>query len=359
MTMLKKLLIVIFSAVGLASLAQAQNSSEKTSYLALEVNTGRVLWSSNAEQVRPISSLSQVATALVTLDWIQRRGISLDQAITVPMAVQSIKKTNPLNLRPGDRIKLRDAVFSTVLAADSASAYTLAHYVGADLTLRAGGGDPIQLFVAQMNKLAQSIGMVRTSFVGPHGLDVSGRRSESCAVDMALLGMYAMQNDVFPFIARQKSRQIAVETPAGVQEHIVNNTNPLIGVDGIDGIKTANSLAASPCALITATRQPVKRTNAAGTSGIYNQRLIIVILGMPDAGQSNRFTFAKQLVTDGWREWDAWQRAGESYANQKDFIRFPSKPVHASGSRPAQPNIQQQPVQTQPAPSGVSSDFAY
>lgn len=93
-------------------------------------------------------------------------------------------------------------------------------------------------------------------------------------------------------------------------------------MDGIDGIKTANSLAASPCALITATRQPVKRTNAAGTSGIYNQRLIIVILGMPDAGQSNRFTFAKQLVTDGWREWDAWQRAGESYANQKDFIRF-------------------------------------
>ena len=61
--------------------AQAQ---ERPSYIAIEANSGKLLFSSNAEEKRPVASLSQVATAMVALDWVARTRLPLDTFIAVP-----------------------------------------------------------------------------------------------------------------------------------------------------------------------------------------------------------------------------------------------------------------------------------
>ena len=87
--------------------AQAQ---EKPSYIAIEANSGKLLFSSNAEARRPVASLSQVATAMVTLDWVTRTRLPLDTFITVPQEAFGLRAGNPMDLQPGDRLTLRDAL---------------------------------------------------------------------------------------------------------------------------------------------------------------------------------------------------------------------------------------------------------
>lgn len=57
-----------------------------------------------------------------------------------------------MDLQPGDRLTLRDALYSTLLGSDNVSALTVASFVGRDLVSRRGGGAPIAAFVAEMNK---------------------------------------------------------------------------------------------------------------------------------------------------------------------------------------------------------------
>ena len=79
------------------------------------------------------------------------------------------------------------------------------------------------------------------------GLDASGysETTTSTAADLALIGQKVMENPVLAEIVGLKSRTIPV---AG----IINNTNQLLGVDGIVGIKTGYIGDASGYCLISA-----------------------------------------------------------------------------------------------------------
>jgi D-alanyl-D-alanine carboxypeptidase len=288
------------------------------SYIAVEVNSGRVLYSSNAEQVRPISSLSQVATALVALDWAERTGIDLNRVLTVPQEAYAITAGNPMDLHPGDRITLRDALYSTLLGADNVSALSVANYVGRDLVNQRGGGAPIAMFVREMNNLASAIGMKKTRFAMPHGLDAQGQVSQSCAVDLVLLGTYAMQRPAFAYIVGMKSRRIGVETAMnGSKFFDVKNTNALLSNPNVDGIKTGSSRLSGPCLMVSCTRNAIPRKTPSGTEKIYPQRMIIVVLGT-----SERYKIAQSLIPQGWQAWNRWLDSGMSMADPKNFLQL-------------------------------------
>lgn len=324
---MKKLISYCFVIFGGLSVLQANAPS----YIAIESNSGKVLFSQAAEEKRPISSLAQVATALVALDWIERTRVDLNQIIIVPQEAYTINAGNPMKLRPGDRITLRDALYSTLLGADNVSALSIAAHVGRDLSYRRGGGNAISLFVKEMNNLANGLGMKRTTFYAPHGMDAKGSVSKSCAVDMALLGAYATQNAAFSFIVKQASRRIGIETVAsGKQYYDVVNTNSMLSQPGVDGIKTGNSVASGPCLMISATRNAVPRKDpVSGTEKIYPQRLIVVVLGTQERSQE-RYVYAQKLIQDGWREWDSWFNAGMPRHDVKEFLTLPT-PRQAQG----------------------------
>ena len=67
---------------------------------------------------------------------------------------------------------MRDAMYSMLLGSDNAAAHTLATYVGYRIQQKRGGrGVPRDLFVKEMNRLAQHLGMRSTRFANAHGMD--------------------------------------------------------------------------------------------------------------------------------------------------------------------------------------------
>jgi D-alanyl-D-alanine carboxypeptidase (penicillin-binding protein 5/6) len=104
--LMKKLILAFAALVALSVMPAMAQQKGAPSYIAVESNSGKILFSSNAEKERPISSLAQVATALVALDWVERTKVELNRIITVPQEAYAITMGNPMNLRPGDRITL-------------------------------------------------------------------------------------------------------------------------------------------------------------------------------------------------------------------------------------------------------------
>lgn len=285
------------------------------SYVALEVYSGRILYSSNANERRPIGMLSNLATAAVVLDWVRAHNVDLNRMITVPEEAVRWQRTNLLKLRPGEKLSLRDALYSALLWDDSACATAAAIACGRVLS----ESDPEGAFISEMNKLALRLGMTSTRFKGTNGAIIT----QSTARDMALLGMYALTKPDMLAITSQRYVTANIYSPMGVRTVSIRNNNRLLPTaDNVDGLKVASSRSAGCCLMVTTSRASVKRTNPVnGQPGTYGQRLLVVMLGMPNS--STRYKTAAKFLANGWDAWDAWLPSND-YQDHSKFIILPN-----------------------------------
>lgn len=291
------------------------DQKKSTSYLAVESNTGRVLYSFNANQSRPIGMLANIATASVVLDWVAMRNINMDNMLIVPHMATRYTHTNLLSLRAGDRISIRDALYSILLWEDSTSAITLAYACGYTLNRE----DPMGSFLEQMNMLASSIGMNSTRFTEVHG----AASSRSSAHDLALLAMYVDKNAAFKLISTQKSAVCTViQSNSQVRQVNVRNTNRLLQTrSDVHGLKAARSRDADSCLIVTARQPSVKRADPkTGNIYTYPQNMVIVVLGM---GAEQRYRAATSYLKDGWNTWEYWRR--QPTYNKNEFVILPKE----------------------------------
>ena len=277
------------------------------SYLVMEANSGRVLLAHESEKKRPIASLTKVATAKVALDWAKASGSSLSSYASVPAEALLFGGPNPMNLRAGSRIQLRDALYSALLGSDNIAAYTLADHVGREILLRRQiSGDAQATFVHEMNQLAKALGMRKTRFYSSHGLDPYRKKNYASSSDLARLCVHVMRDVGFTFYVKQKNRSLSVIDPNGEkQTYIVSNTNPLLGQQGVNGIKTGFTTAAGQCIAINANRSPIIKKIDETKTQIRKRDLIVIILGSND-----RISRARELINTAWPIYDGWAAAG-------------------------------------------------
>lgn len=282
--------------------------------MVMEAYSGKVLVASNAGAKRPIASLTKIATAVIAADWAAATGADIGKVqVTVPQTVTLVGGPNPMNLQPGDRLSLRDALYACMLASDNLAALTVADHVGRELVSRRGKNvDPVAEFVGEMNRLAKGLGMGDTRFANPHGLERPGAKAYSTAADVARLSVYAMRRNAITFITRQKERQIRVSGISGDRSYQVRNSNELIGEAGVLGLKTGTTTAAGPCVSVSMDRDPLIRKKPDGQKGVTPRRLIVVVLNSP-----NRFDRARGLIRQGWAVYDEWLAAGAPVENAK------------------------------------------
>ena len=265
---------------------------------------------------RQVASLTKIATGKVVLDWASKTNTDLAQQVVVPpQAIEESGGTNPMGLLPNDLISYRDLLYAALMQSDNTAATTLAYYVGA--ALRPAGGDrmrelgAVEVFVSQMNALARQLGMERTLFVNPHGLEPrKGLQPYSTAVDMIKLTAYAMKDAAFRFYVSQKERKISFNRGGQVFQYLLRNTNELVGTEGIDGVKTGRTAKAGDCIIISAQRDP-EITQQGGTTLVTPRRLNVVVLAATD-----RIAAANQLLSRGWTLYDQWAAAGRPTGNQ-------------------------------------------
>jgi len=268
--------------------------------------TGYILESQNAQKKLQVGSLTKIATAMVLIDAAEAKRIDLAEEATVPNSPQLSSAATGIGLRPGDRCTLRDLLYAALMQSDNLAAETLAFHVGSKLGAARDDVPPVTTFVAQMNALARRLGMRRTLFLNAHGLDTLERKVPySTAEDILRLTNYAMANSAFRFYVSQAERRITIITAGGEENgYLLRNTNELLGVQSIDGVKTGTTRKAGACVVISAARPPESRQEGDKVV-ITPRRLNVVVLGAPD-----RFKTAAQLLAHGWELYDAWAARG-------------------------------------------------
>lgn len=282
-------------------------------YALEDHTTGYILESYKGDQKHAIASLTKIATAKVVLDWAQRTGTDLSQQIIVPAQAIGPGMTSAIGLAPNDLASYRDLIYAALLQSDNIAASTLAFYVGS--ALRAQGGSELQdltaidAFVAQMNALARELGMDRTLFVNPHGLEPQrGLQPYSTALDLGKLTIYAMRDAAFRFYVSQRERKVSLTRNGQVLQFLLRNTNELVGTSGVDGVKTGTTAKAGNCVIISAQRDPEIKQEGT-TTMVTPRRVNVIVLGAAD-----RFRVAGQLLARAWALYDQWAAAGRPAA---------------------------------------------
>ena len=305
-------------AVSQSGIVRGQPLNGVASYIVVETRTRKILAQGNASDKRPVASLTKVATALVALDWQKLTGQSLDRRIVIPptAAQEVMGGANPLGMRPGDQISLRDALYASLMASDNVAAEAIADYVGRDLLRRrAMAGDPVERFVTQMNALAERLGMKRTEFTNPHGLDHYRKKGHSTAADMARLAIYATDSPALRFYTSQGRREVTIyRGGTQAQKLRVNNTNEIVGREGIDGLKTGMTQLAGPCFIVSASKDPII-DSVNGRTRVTPRRLVVVVLGAQD-----RFGLSTYLLRQGWGQYESWFRAGMPVPDRAELL---------------------------------------
>jgi len=273
-------------------------------YLIVDNQSGQILAAKGANDKRQVASLTKIATATVVLDAEDQKLISLGDDVVVPPQAVSAGGINQTGLQAGDVISIRDLLYSALLASDNVAAATLAYHVGQRLPNRTGL-DPIGNFVAHMNALARSLGMKRTLFLNPHGIDSNAESPPfSSAADIARLTRYALAEADFRFYVSQTARDIHLTRDGQSMEVRLQNTNPLLGQDGIDGVKTGRTSKAGDCIVLSSYRNP-EVVRDGNTVTQTPRRLIVVVLG-----SSDRASEGLAFIRQGWGLYEQWAAKG-------------------------------------------------
>ena len=204
--------------------------------IVMEASTGDVLLSRNASERRQIASATKLMTVLVAL-----RRTDLDDVFSAtgydPLPIES-----QIGLRPGERMSVRDLLRATLLPSANDAAAAIAE----------GTMGSTEAFVAEMNRLAQSLGLRDTRFANPIGLD--DEDNHSSARDLARLAIELRRDEFF----RRTVDLPAATLRSGARKRTVINRNALVRrVDAVDGIKTGHTRRAGFVLIGSATRDGV------------------------------------------------------------------------------------------------------
>jgi serine-type D-Ala-D-Ala carboxypeptidase (penicillin-binding protein 5/6) len=303
--------------LGVAAIV-APAARSQSAVMVVDAYNKKVHVASNGNQKRAVGGLAKIATAMVTLDWADASKVGVNVLATVPAYAPQIAGVAGLDLRPGDQMTIRDLIYATMMSSDNTAAITLADFVGRDHLMRLGRqGDPMGEFVRQMNALAQREGAITTRFTNPHGLENTRAEPYSTAADMARLTLYAVSRPAMRFYTNQSSRDLMIYRGGAKMSVKIGNTNQLLGVDRIDGVKTGNTPRSGGCVAICAEKPSSVYAQADGSSVIFRHRMVVVVLGSADP-----FGEARGLLAQGWAAYDQWLGAGRPVTDRKQLLQY-------------------------------------
>jgi D-alanyl-D-alanine carboxypeptidase len=219
--------------------------------IIVDGNSGAVLTANNPDASRHPASLTKIMTLYLLFERLDAGKIKLDTEMDVSEHASEQAPTK-LGLRPGQTIKVEDAIKGLVTRSANDAAVVIAEAI-------AGDEDD---FAGLMTRKARALGMTRTVYRNASGLPNDAQ--VTTARDQSTLGR-AIQ-DRFPRYYRYFST-----SAFNYHGRSIRNHNKLLGtVEGVDGIKTGYTRA-SGFNLVTSMRRG-------------NRHLVGVVLGGRSGG---------------------------------------------------------------------------
>ena len=228
-----------------------ESYSPAFSSIIVDGNSGATLSANNPDASRHPASLTKIMTLYLLFERLDVGKMKLDTEMEVSEHASEQAPTK-LGLRPGQTIRVEDAIKGLVTRSANDAAVVIAEAIAGD------EGN----FASQMTRKARTLGMLRTVYRNASGLPDD--EQVTTARDQATLGR-AIQ-DRFPRYYRYFST-----TAFNYHGHSIRNHNRLLGnVEGVDGIKTGYTRA-SGFNLVTSMRRG-------------NRHLVGVVLGGRSGG---------------------------------------------------------------------------
>jgi D-alanyl-D-alanine carboxypeptidase len=205
------------------------------SSIIVDGNSGATLSANNPDASRHPASLTKIMTLYLLFERLDAGKMKLDTEMEVS-AHASEQAPTKLGLRPGQTIRVEDAIKGLVTRSANDAAVVIAEAIAGD------EGD----FAKLMTRKARALGMTRTIYRNASGLPDDNQ--VTTARDQSTLGR-AIQ-DRFPRYYRYFST-----VAFNYRGHSIRNHNRLLGnVEGVDGIKTGYTRA-SGFNLVTSMRR--------------------------------------------------------------------------------------------------------
>ena len=207
-----------------------RHQEARTSYspafasIIVDGNSGTVLQSNNPDASRHPASLTKIMTLYLLFERLEAGKMKLDTEMDVSEHASEQAPTK-LGLKPGQTLKVEDAIKGLVTRSANDASVVIAEAIG---------GDEDE-FAKLMTRKARALGMTKTVYRNASGLP--NDEQITTARDQATLGR-AIQ-DRFPRYYRYFATSTFV-----YRGHAIRNHNRLLGnVEGVDGIKTGYTRA--------------------------------------------------------------------------------------------------------------------
>jgi len=203
---------------------QEDSYSPQFSSIIVDGNSGAVLTSTSPDGLRHPASLTKIMTLYLLFERLESGQMTLDTEMPVSEHASEQAPTK-LGLRPGQTLRVEDAIKGIVTRSANDAAVVVAEAIG-------GTEDD---FGKMMTRKARSLGMSRTNYHNASGLPDD--EQITTARDQSILGR-AIQ-DRFPRYYRYFSTLAFKFRGESIRNH-----NHLLGsVEGVDGIKTGYTRA--------------------------------------------------------------------------------------------------------------------
>jgi len=184
--------------------------------IIMDKDSGTVLFSKNPNLLFSMASTTKIMTAIIALDYYK-----MNDVLTIK--TERVEGVN-VGFAVGEKLFFRDILYAMLLPSGNDAALAIAqNYPGGEAS-----------FIKKMNEKAKLFRLTNTNFADSIGLEDS--RDYTTPLDLARLASRALDNQEFSKIVATKTWEI---TDISMEnKYLLKNLNQLLGVQGINGVKT-------------------------------------------------------------------------------------------------------------------------
>lgn len=195
------------------------NEPTAQAYLVGDVTTGDVYISKNADTVMPVASMSKLITAITAL-------ATIPATSTIEVTESDmVYSPDPVDFNIGEKFSIKNMLYPMLLASSNTAAEALASTVNRTK------------FLESMSSFAWEIGMGKTFFADPSGIDPHNMAS---ANDMFSLAKYLF-NQRPDILAMTRNPYYEISSSSEHQSHDIESIHPFVSDPRFVGGKTGRT----------------------------------------------------------------------------------------------------------------------
>ncbi len=248
------------------------------SYLLLDMTSGQVLASREADTPTEPASLTKLMTAYLVFSALRDKKLDLNQELVVSERAwrTGMSGASRMYIDLNSKVRVEDLIKGMIIQSGNDATVALAE----------GVAGSVERFVELMNQQAAAFGLKNTSFKNPEGLTAAGHLSTARE-----LGVIAQRliSDFPQFLPYYSTREFTWNKIKQSNRNLLLYRDPTV-----DGLKTGYTDAAGYCLISTAKRD---------FPNLGQRRLISVVLGA--ASMDARAAESQKLLNWGFTAWDA------------------------------------------------------